>query len=148
MRFASLAAPFASVLVLLTGGCSHKPTVRVSVGNARLRDIAREDPARFAKIATRLESADYIKDLLKAHPEYEPIRDVIEGMRIECRPIGLVQANDGSVEVQGGAERVELFDRFRSELYRKWEQILAEETSTKPKEPAPKIKDDVSTPMK
>jgi hypothetical protein len=147
MRFASVAVPLASAL-LLTTGCSHKPTVRCSVGNARLRDIAREDPVRFAKIARRLESADYIKELLNAHPEYEPIRDVIEGMRIECRPIGLVQANDGSVEVQGGAERIELFDRFRSELYRKWEQILAEETSTKPKEEAPKTKDEATPPPK
>jgi hypothetical protein len=148
MRFASVAVPLASVLVLLAAGCSHKPTVRCSVGNARLRDIAREDPVRFAKIAKRLENTDYIKDLLAAHPEYEPIRDVIEGMRIECRPIGLVQANDGSVEVQGGAERVELFDRFRSELYRKWEQILAEETSTKPKEVAPETNDEASGPAK
>jgi hypothetical protein len=148
MRFSHIIAPFLVMTLLLSAGCSHKPTVRCSVGNARLRDIAREDPARFAQIAQRLENTDYIKELLKGHPEYEPIRDVIEGMRIECRPIGLVQANDGSVEVQGGAERVELFDRFRSELYRKWEQILAEETSSKPKEPAPKIKDDVSTPTK
>jgi hypothetical protein len=139
MQFRRVVASFISIVLLVNAGCSHKPTVRCSVGNARLRDIAREDPARFAQIAKRLENTDYIKELLKAHPEYEPIRDVIEGMRIECRPIGLVQANDGSVEVQGGAERVELFDRFRSELYRKWEQILAEETSTKPKaaEPQP-----------
>jgi hydrogenase maturation factor HypE len=148
MRFSHIIASFTAMVLLNSTGCSHKPTVRCSVGNARLRDIAREDPARFAQIAKRLESADYIKELLKAHPEYEPIRDVIEGMTIQCRPIGLVQANDGSVEVQGGAERVELFDQFRSELYRKWEQILAEETSSKPKEPAPNTKDDVSTPTK
>lgn len=89
------------------------------MGSVALSELAEKGPAHFRALAKEIESGKYLSEMVDGHPEYEPIRDVVDGLQIRCHENGAIIVKNRKVNVTG-RQRGRLFERFRQDLFEKW----------------------------